>query len=141
MSVIAERTTPAKKPAKRALPLGSMIDSLWQLREDKRKSEAATKLIEKDIEAAETELLERLDKEGMDKATGKLGTISVGEALVGTIEDWDAFVAFAAKSKNFQLIQRRISDVAYRELLGMGKPVPGIKPFTKRKLNLRSVTP
>lgn len=141
MSVIAERTTPAKKPAKRALPLGSMIDSLWQLREDKRKSEAATKLIEKDIEAAETELLERLDKEGMDKATGKLGTISVGEALVGTIEDWDAFTAFLAKTKNFQLVQRRISDVAYRELLGMGKPVPGIKPFTKRKLNLRSVTP
>lgn len=141
MSVIAERTTPAKKPAKRALPLGSMIDNLWQLREDKRKSEAATKLIEKDIEAAETELLERLDKEGMDKATGKLGTISVGEALVGTIEDWDAFTAFVAKSKNFQLVQRRISDVAYRELLGMGKPVPGIKPFTKRKLNLRSVTP
>ena len=139
MSVIAERTTPAKKPAKRALPLGSMIDNLWQLREDKRKSEAATKLIEKDIEAAETELLERLDKEGMDKATGKLGTISVGEALVGTIEDWDAFTAFLAKTKNFQLVQRRISDVAYRELLGMGKPVPGIKPFTKRKLNLRSV--
>lgn len=141
MSVIAERTTPAKKPAKRALPLGSMIDNLWQLREDKRKSEAATKLIEKDIEAAETELLERLDKEGMDKATGKLGTISVGEALVGTIEDWDAFTAFLAKTKNFQLVQRRISYVAYRELLGMGKPVPGIKPFTKRKLNLRSVTP
>lgn len=141
MSVIAERTTPAKKPAKRALPLGSMIDNLWQLREDKRKSEAATKLIEKDIEAAETELLERLDKEGMDKATGRLGTISIGEALVGTIEDWDAFTAFLAKTKNFQLVQRRISDVAYRELLGMGKPVPGIKPFTKRKLNLRSVTP
>ncbi len=141
MSVIAERTTPAKKPAKRALPLGPMIDNLWQLREDKRKSEAATKLIEKDIEAAETELLERLDKEGMDKATGRLGTISVGEALVGTIEDWDAFTAFVAKTKNFQLVQRRISDVAYRELLGMGKPVPGIKPFTKRKLNLRSVTP
>lgn len=141
MSVIAERTTPAKKPAKRALPLGSMIDNLWQLREDKRKSETATKLIEKDIEAAETELLERLDKEGMDKATGRLGTISIGEALVGTIEDWDAFTAFLAKTKNFQLVQRRISDVAYRELLGMGKPVPGIKPFTKRKLNLRSVTP
>lgn len=141
MSVIAKRTTPAKKPAKRALPLGSMIDNLWQLREDKRKSEAATKLIEKDIEAAETELLERLDKEGMDKATGRLGTISIGEALVGTIEDWDAFTAFLAKTKNFQLVQRRISDVAYRELLGMGKPVPGIKPFTKRKLNLRSVTP
>jgi len=141
VTVTAERTTPAKKAAKRALPLGTMIDNLWQLRENKRTAEAATKLIEKDIEAAETELLKRLDKEGMDKATGKMGTISVGEALVGTIEDWDAFTAFVAKSKNFQLIQRRISDVAYRELLGMGKPVPGIKPFTKRKLNLRSVTP
>ena len=141
MTVTAERTTPAKKASKRVIPLGTMIDSLWQLRENKRIAEAATKLIEKDIEAAETELLERLDKEGMDKATGKLGTISVGEALVGTIEDWDAFTAFIAKSKNFQLVQRRISDVAYRELLGMGKPVPGIKPFTKRKLNLRSVTP
>ena len=117
-----------------------MIDSLWAKREAKRVADAAVKVIEKEIEADETELLERLDKEGMEKATGKLGTISIGEAVTGNVEDWDAFTTYLARSGNFQLIQKRISDPAYRELLGMGKPIPGLKPFTKRKLNLRSVS-
>ena len=133
-------TPPVKRAAsKRVVPLGNEIDNIWQLRDNKRQADLVVKAIEKDIEAAEIALLERLDKEGLDKASGKLGTISIGESLNGTIEDWDAFTAYLAKSKNFQLIQKRISDPAYRELLGMGKPIPGVKPFTKRKLNLRSI--
>jgi hypothetical protein len=139
-----DSTTIEKPPAKRAaskrvIPLGNEIDAIWKLREDKRAMDTAVKAVEKEIESLEAALLERLDNEGLDKASGKMGTISIGESLNGTIEDWDAFTAYLAKSKNFQLIQKRISDPAYRELLGMGKPIPGVKPFTKRKLNLRSI--
>lgn len=120
------------------MPLGTEIDALWQLREDKRAADAIVKAIEKDIEAKEEALLARLDKEGLDQAKGKQGSLSIGESLNGTIEDMGALVQWMAKTENYQLVQKRVSDPAYRELLGMG-PVPGVKPFTKRKLNLRSI--
>jgi hypothetical protein len=40
----------------------------------------------------------------------------------------------------FHLLQKRVSEPAYRELLEKGKKVPGVQPFTARKLNLRSLT-
>ena len=125
---------------KRVRPLGAEIDSLWALREKKRTAEEAVKKIEGDIATLELELLTRLDAEGLDKASGQRGTVSIGETIVGTIEDWDDFTKYVAKTRNFQLLHRRVTDTAYRELLSMGRSVPGIKPFTKRKINLRTIS-
>ena len=119
--------------------IGFEIDQLWALREKKRTAEAAVKVIEGDIDTLETALLARLDAQELDKASGQRATVSVGESINGTIEDWDLFTKFISKTKNFQLLHRRVTDTAYRELLAMGRSVPGIKPFTKRKLNLRTI--
>lgn len=142
MSDTATPTAPkSRKTAapKRVVPLGTEIDAIWQLREDKRAAEVAVKALEKQIEAAEEALLERLDKEGMPKGSGRFATVSIGESLNGNIENWPDFTAYLQKTGNFQLIQKRISDPAYRELLGMGQPIPGVKPFTKRKVNIRTI--
>lgn len=141
MSIVTERTKVAAKVTARLTgTLGSTIDEIWALREDKRKAEIVVKDIEAKIAGKEEALLGRMDKEDTRKAEGKHASVAITEATVGTIEDWDAFTTYLAKSKNFHLIQKRISDPAYRELLGMGKPVPGVKPFTKRKLTVRSLS-
>lgn len=137
-TLVLEKSARTKSAKKVAKPLGVEIDELWQLRENKRAADAAVKAIEAEIELAETALLERLDKEGLDQAKGKLGSLSIGESLNGSVEDMGELIQWMAKTQNYQLVQKRVSDPAYRELLGMG-PVPGIKPFTKRKLNLRTI--
>jgi len=119
--------------------LGGEIDRLWALREKKRAAESVVNDIEGEINTLEAALIIRLDGEGLDKASGQRGTVSIGESINGTIEDWDLFTKFVARTKNFQLLHRRVTDTAYRELLSMGRPVPGLKPFTKRKLNLRTI--
>jgi len=122
--------------------LGSVIDDMWKLREEKRVSEAATKKIDEKISAQEEILFERLAAEGLKKADGTKASVSITEATVASVNDWDALWAYAAKNKYFHLFQKRVSDPAWRELMekNKGKGVPGTEAFTKKKLNLRSLS-
>ena len=129
---------PATKAA-RPQPVGFLIDQMWLARERKRVAEAEVKRIEAEIEDIDKTLRERLHAEGIDKATGTKATVSLNTTTVAAVEDWDAFWAFILKNKYTHLLQRRVSDPAYRELLEAGKKVPGVQPFAKQSLNIRTL--
>jgi len=129
----------AKAPTAKAPSLGAAIDQLWAAREEKRRLEAQAKKIEEQISAFQDALFERLDAEGLDKATGARASVSISEAVTADVQDWDAAWADISRKKLFHLVQRRLNDAAYRELLESGKKLAGTLPFTKRKLNLRSL--
>ena len=67
-------------------------------------------------------------------------SVSITTSVVADVKEWDSFYAFIAKNKFFHLLQRRVSEPAYRELLDAGKKVPGVLPFTKKKLNVRTIS-
>lgn len=147
MSEVIDKPTRAKTLTKvtavlKGGTIGSVIDDMWALREKKRKADLVVKGIEEEIAAQETIVFDRLEKEGLKKADGTKASVSIGEATVASVTDWDALWAYAAKNKYFHLFQKRISDPAWRELMekNKGKGVPGTEAFTKRKLNLRSLT-
>lgn len=146
-------TAPAKAST-RAATVGSLIDAMWEKREKKRKLEAEVKLLDDDMLALEEALTERMNKEGMAKATGKNASVSFTSSISANPqgeEGWALLYAFIAKKKYWHLLQRRVSDTAYREVLallnGGGKleeltiknQVPGTLPFTKKRLNLRAL--
>lgn len=122
---------------------GALIDQLWAAREEKRKLEGQLKEIEKIISGEgglEGQLMERMDAEGMVKGTGTKASISITSVVTADVQDWDAFYPYIAKNKYWHLLQKRPSDPGVRELWDQGKKVPGVVPFTKRKLNLRSLS-
>lgn len=123
----------------RAITLGKAIDTLWALREEKRAKEAEVKEIEGKIAAAESTVFERLDAEGVDASKGKSASVSISSATSFNIVDFDAFTKYVAKNKYFHLFQRRVSEVAAREIFEQKGALPGLEPFTKRKINLRSL--
>lgn len=130
----------AKKVANRLTgTIGGAIDNMWALREQKRLAEIGVKEIEAKIAEAEEDIMGRLESQGLDSAKGKEASVSVTSATVANVEDWPAFHAYIGKNKYFHLLQKRVSDPAYRELLDMGKKVPGVSPFNKKKLTLRSI--
>ncbi len=131
--------TATKAVKARAPSVGAVIDQIWAVREEKRRLESQVKEVGLKIEELETALMERLEAEGLDKATGTKASVSVGSSVVADVQDWDAFWAYILKNKFTHLLQRRVSEPAYRELLDAGKKVPGVQPFTKRKLNVRTV--
>jgi len=129
--------TPVKT---RAPSVGATIDQLWGYREQKRKLEADVKEVELKIKDIEDQLMERLDKEGLEKATGTKASVSITSSVVADVQDWDAYFAFMAKNKFWHLVQKRASDPGVRELWEQGKKVPGVVPFTKKRINLRTTT-
>lgn len=126
--------------AARKLTTGAIIDKIWDLREQKRALEAEVTTIENEVAALTEDLSTQLGKEGLAKATGKKASASFSSNVVANVEDWNAFLAYVYKNKFGHLLQRRVSDVAYRELLDQGKKVPGVQPFTKKRLNLSTLS-
>lgn len=119
---------------------GTTVDKLVGLRNKKRDLEASVKSLEGQIEELQSQLLEEMESAGVDKFSGKLGTVSISTNVVANVEDWDALYPYIAKNKLWHLLQRRVSDPAYRELLDAGKKVPGVQPFSKKRLNLRATS-
>lgn len=124
----------------RAPSVGAVIDQLWACREEKRSLESQAKVVEEKIKEIEEGLMERLGAEGLEKATGTKASVSISSTVTADVQDWDVFYPFIAKNKFWHLLQRRVSDPSYRELLEQGKRVPGVVPFTKKRINLRSTT-
>lgn len=137
----ATTTKPAAKTTKPTpvLTLGATIDKMWQLREEKRAAEAITKKIEVEIKELEVVMFEKLDAQDTTKAEGKKASVSISETITGNVTDWEAFWPYIAKNKYWHLVQKRVSDPGLRELWDLKKVTPGVTPFTKRTLNVRSL--
>lgn len=119
--------------------LGAIVDRMFNMREKKRELEAQVAKIEAEYKENEELLLQRMKAEATDKAAGKKASASITTGVVANVTDWEALEKYVKKTGNFQLFQRRISDPAYRELMETKGAVPGISPFTKHKLNLRTI--
>ena len=130
----------AKTPTRTKGPtMGSLIDAMWAAREEKRRLEAQVKEVSVKIDELQQQLMERMEAEGTDKAQGSKASVSITKNVVADVKDWEAFGAYVIKNKFIHLLQRRVSEPAYRELLEAGKKVPGVEPFTKHNLTVRSL--
>lgn len=127
--------------SKSAVTLGAMIDQSYDLREQRRKLAAEDKMIKANLDELESKIIAKLDAEGTDRGASKTASVSISESEEPNVIDWDAFCAFAKRTGNMHLFQRRVSAPAWRELRSLKKAeVPGLEVFKKRSLNLRVVS-
>ena len=119
--------------------LGAQIDSLYKLREEIREINEKLKNFEEQKRALEETIVGEMDVLQIDKSAGKLGSVTISEQEIASIEDWDTFNAFIKRNNYFFLLQRRVNNAPYRELMAerKNKPIPGAKTIIKRSLNLR----
>ena len=126
-----------KKPLTQSA-IGKSIDKVFLLRKKKAELEAAMKDVEGQIADLDAEIMEAMHQSGLEKTATKMGTVSVSTSTVAQVEDWDAFLAYIYKNKYGHLLQRRVGDPAWRELIEQGKKVPGTTGFIKKRLNYRT---
>lgn len=119
--------------------IGAKIDQLHNLREQKRQLEEQVKQLQAQMAELENDLIEDMDKQGVSKSTGALATVSISSNVRPSVDDWDAFYAYIHRYKYYHLLERRPSVSGCNELLETKGKIPGIVPFTQRKLNLRSI--
>lgn len=130
--------TALRKPTPK-ITVGSLIDKMQDIRAQKRALAVTEKALTGEYEVLQAQLIELMDAEGVSKSTGKVASASINESMSFNTQDWDVFTAYLAKTKQFHLIQRRVSDPAMRELFEKKGAIPGMEPYTKRVINLRDL--
>lgn len=118
--------------------IGAKIDLRQKLKTEKEAAAAVVEQYEKLITDVETALMAQMDKEQTTNGGGKLATASINEAIVPQVTDWDLFYKYIARMKYYHLLERRPSVTGCRELFETKGAVPGVLPFTKRKLTFTS---
>jgi hypothetical protein len=119
--------------------IGAKIDKLHALREQKRALEEQIRQLSGQMDVLENDLIAQMDTEGVSKSTGNSATVSISTSVKPSVDDWDAFYAYIHRFKYYHLLERRPSVTGCRELLEIKGKIPGVVPFTQRKLNIRSV--
>lgn len=120
--------------------IGELIDALHGLREDRRALEEQIKPITKLSEEYTNQLIHLLQEQGTPKSTSSKASVSIGEALMPNVTDWDVFYEFVKENDALYMLERRVATTAYREMRNLtGEEIPGVTPYNKVTLSLRSI--
>lgn len=119
--------------------IGAKIDLLHDLREQKRELEEQVNQLKAQMAELENELIAEMDRQGVTKSTGGAATVSISTTVRPSVDDWDAFYAYIHRHKYYHLLERRPSVSGCNELLETKGKIPGVVPYTQRKLNIRSI--
>ena len=88
--------------------------------------------------ALEAEIAADMERQGLTQTGNDACTISLKTEVVPTVENWDALWEHIFDTRQSELLQKRMSATAYRELLAMAQAVPGVSPTELTRVNYRS---
>lgn len=121
--------------------MGACADLLFSVREQRLAADKAAAALKADEEFIKNYIIENLDKNSTG-AAGKHHRVQVVRKRKYRCDPtkWNYFFAWVAKNKRFDLLQKRISDDAVREVVEEGrKKIPGIEPFDYVTVSLTKV--
>ena len=123
--------------------LGACVDKLYSVTQKRldiqRECEAKVESLKRAEQELREHILTSFGKAQIDGAKGSVATAAVTRTVVPTVVDWPALYSYIRKTDSFELLERRVSSVAYREHLESDKEVPGVDPFVKVGLSLNKV--
>ena len=117
--------------------LHDLISQLGELRAIKKKLEYEARQTGELITVKEHEIMDALDDQQITESRSEAGKVTLGEAVYPQVQDWDAFYQWILENQYMHFLEKRAAVLAYREALGQGIAVPGVLPFTKRKITFR----
>lgn len=119
----------------------TLNDLLNELAEEKEKLKGIQNLekaYKSKISELEGHIIYQLETQGVDRTGNDVCTVSIKKETVPTVEDWDAVHQHIIDTGQFELLQKRMSATAYRELQQLGQNVPGVKATELTRINFRS---
>jgi len=120
------KTKAFKIPAK----LGAVADLLFTTREQRLALDTQVEGLKKTERLLKDHLIDTLPKSEAEGIVGKLIRATIIRKNVAQVKDWGAFYAHVRKTGEFDLMQKRVGDVAVKERWEAGKEVPGVEAFT-----------
>ena len=122
------------------MTLGEAIDTLYQARAARLAKAKEVKDLQVEESKAKAEVLRLLGESGLEKASGKLATAGILKDDVPYIQDWEKVYEYITANQRFDLLQKRIGVVAWRDLWKDGVLVPGTEAAIDTDLSLTKST-
>lgn len=110
--------------------IGACADRLFDLRAQKSALTKQVDDLDEERKAIENYLIANLPKSEASGVSGKRARVSIILKEVPSVKDWPAFYAHVLKTRDFSLMQKRVSNEAIRERWEAKKSVPGVEAFT-----------
>ena len=107
-------------------------------RQQLKKLQEQEKTLKQTQNYLEAEIAADMTKQGLTQTGNDVCTVSLKTEIVPTVDDWDALHKHIVDTGQFELLQKRMSATAYRELLAMAQSVPGVRSTELTKVNFRS---
>lgn len=134
---IDPRTGLVKLP--RLVKLGDIVDMLYKLRMER----AALSKLEDAVHKTETQLKEhcikQFKKPDLQGARGKIAVAELKPKVVPQMKDWRKFCTYVKRENAFDLLQRRLNELAVKERWDNNKAVPGVDRFNTVVLSVNKV--
>tara|TARA_R100000388_G_scaffold75996_1_gene55194 strand:+ start:597 stop:986 length:390 start_codon:yes stop_codon:yes gene_type:complete len=118
--------------------LDAKMNMLNDTRQQLKKLQEQEKTLKQTQNYLEAEIAADMTKQGLTQTGNDVCTVSLKTEIVPTVDDWDALHKHIVDTGQFELLQKRMSATAYRELLAMAQSVPGVRSTELTKVNFRS---
>ena len=118
--------------------LDDKMNMLNDTRQQLKTLQAQEKTLKDTQNYLEAEIAADMAKQGLTQTGNDVCTISLKTETVPTGEDWDLLHQHIIDTGRFELLQKRMSATAYRELIAMEPSVPGVRSTELTKVNFRS---
>jgi len=122
------------------MTLGEKIDKLFELREKKLKAKEIVSDIQKDFDIIQIDIISHMQAEDVKAVKGIKASASISIGFYPGVEDLELFANWVVKNGKYEMMQKRVSSAAIKEMLdSTNKLPPGVKSYTEPKLNLRRI--
>jgi hypothetical protein len=123
--------------------LGACIDMAYNLRAERlayqREVDEKIAALKKKEDEIEDHILQSFDKSEIEGAKGTVASASVSRLTVPSVKDWPKAFKWISKNEAWDLMEKRMARVAYRDRTEAGQSIPGVEPFVKVTLSLTRV--
>lgn len=118
------------------LPLGDLIDVMYTRRAVRLAAQKTVDEAKALEDIAKLELISKLQSINLAKASGHLATASIKAIQMPGVVDWDLFYDYIRRTGRFDLLHKRVSELAWRDTLAAGELIVGTVAVDDIKLSL-----
>ncbi|TXH51678.1 MAG: hypothetical protein E6Q97_17990 [Desulfurellales bacterium] len=118
------------------MELGELIDAVYNLRTMRIEAQRKVDTMKAEETSLKEQIRNKLDEVGLQRASGSVATAGVKSSTEPQVTDWDAVHNWIRDHNRFDLLQKRLSAPAWRDLYGEGTTIPGTEPVDVYDLSL-----
>lgn len=108
------------------MTLSELINQLVDIRNERTELSKQDKALSEKASKLEGDIMHAMNEVGTFRASSDFGhSVSMVKKTHPTVVSWPEFYTYLSETKNFDLLQKRLSSPAFRDRWDQGEAIPG----------------